>query len=132
MNIEEILKNNNKSITKERTDIFSFLKTKHVFSANDLILRFNYLWRASIFRTINLFLEIWVIRRVSIWERQENYELIEEKHHHEHMRCEKCNEIISFESEDICKKIIFEAKKMWFKVKEHSINIIWRCKKCIN
>jgi Fe2+ or Zn2+ uptake regulation protein len=40
------------------------------------------------------------------------YELNDEKHHHEHMKCEKCNDIINFDSENICKKILKEAKKI--------------------
>lgn len=130
MKIENILKEHSKSVTKERIDIFSFLQTKHIFSANDILISFKDLWRASVFRTINLFLEIWVIRRISLWEKQETYELNEEDQHHEHMKCEKCNEIISFDSDDICKKIMWGAKKMGFIVKEHSIWILGTCRKC--
>jgi Fe2+ or Zn2+ uptake regulation protein len=46
------------------------------------------------------------------------------------MKCEKCNDIINFDSENICKKILKEAKKIWFKVSNHSIWIYWTCKKC--
>ena len=132
MNIENILKKYNKSITKERIDIFSFISEKHLFSANDLILKFWNLWRASIFRTINLFLDLWIIRKVSFWERSENYELInDEENHHEHMKCEKCSKIINFDSNNICKKILSEATNIWFKVKDHSISIVWTCKNCL-
>jgi Fe2+ or Zn2+ uptake regulation protein len=41
MEIENILKENKKSITKERIDIFSFILKKHLFSANDLISNFK-------------------------------------------------------------------------------------------
>ncbi len=131
MNIENILKKHSKSVTSERIEIYNFLQTKHIFCANDLLGEFKDLWRASVFRTINLFLEIWVIRKVWLGDKADNYELIHEDHHHEHMKCEKCWEIISFESESICKKIFEEAKKMWFKIKEHSIWVLWTCKKCI-
>lgn len=130
MNIENILKKHKKSITKERIDIFSFISEKHLFSANDLISKFWNLWRASVFRTLNLFIEIWILRRIPLWERWDYYELNKENHH-EHLRCEKCSNIMNFESEDICKKIFLEAEKIWFKVKEHSINIVWTCKNCL-
>ncbi len=131
MEIENILKENKKSITKERIDIFSFILKKHLFSANDLISNFKDLWRASVFRTLNLFIDLWVLRRISLGERWDFYELNEESHHHEHLRCEKCSSIINFESEDICKKIFDEAGKYWFKIKEHSINVVWTCKNCL-
>ena len=131
MNIQKILKLHDKSITKERIDIFLFLETKHIFSANDILLAFPKLWRASIFRTINLFLEIGVIRSVFLWEKQETYEVIHENHHHEHMKCEKCNKIISFESHEICEKILWLAKEKWFIVKMHNIGIIWTCRNCL-
>jgi Fe2+ or Zn2+ uptake regulation protein len=52
----------------------------------------------------------------------EMYEVINsDHHHHEHMKCEKCNKIISFESEEICNKIFEEAKKLGFSIKEHSV-----------
>jgi len=41
-----------------------------------------------------------------------SYEINDEEHHHEHMKCEKCDSIISFASENICKKIFSEAKKI--------------------
>jgi Fe2+ or Zn2+ uptake regulation protein len=36
MNIETILKENNKSVTQERIEIFSFIEKKHLFSSQDL------------------------------------------------------------------------------------------------
>jgi Fe2+ or Zn2+ uptake regulation protein len=66
MDIENILKENKKSITKERKEIFEYIKTKHVFSSADILLAFQDIGRASIFRTIKLFSEIGIIRRVNI------------------------------------------------------------------
>jgi Fur family ferric uptake transcriptional regulator len=102
-----------------------------LFSSNELLDNFSSLWRASIFRTINLFLELWIIRKILLWDRGENYELVNENHHHEHMTCEKCHKIIHFESDSICKDIIKQANNNWFKVKSHSINITWTCEKCL-
>lgn len=131
MDIEKILKEKWKSLTKERKEIFSYMEKKHIFSSNDILENFPKLWRASSFRTINLFLEIWILRRIFIWERWENYEINEENHHHEHMKCEKCLKVINFNSDKICKDVLTEAKKLWFSVKEHSINIIWTCSNCL-
>lgn len=69
MEIEIILKKNGKSITKERIEIYSYIETKHIFSAQDIRENFNHIGRASIFRTINIFLDIGVIRRIPFSER---------------------------------------------------------------
>jgi Fe2+ or Zn2+ uptake regulation protein len=40
------------------------------------------------------------------------------------MECSDCGDVISFESKNICKKILEEAKKIGFEIKEHSISVI--------
>jgi Fur family ferric uptake transcriptional regulator len=132
MEIEKILREHKNRVTPERVAIFSFLKTKHLFSYNDIAEEFPKIWRASIFRTLNLFLEIGVIRKLELWGSAASYELQDSSHHHhEHMRCSKCSSIINFESENICKKIFVEAKKIWFKITSHSIGVLGTCKNCL-
>lgn len=131
MKIETILKINWLKSTQERLQIYNFINKRHIFSCNDLLYNLKNVWRASIFRTLKLFLEIWIIRKVNLWEKIETYELIDETHHHEHMKCENCENVISFESEDICNKILKEAEKKWFKIKSHNICITWVCKNCL-
>jgi Fur family ferric uptake transcriptional regulator len=130
MNIETILKSNGKSITDERKEIFNFIQTKHIFSAQEILEEFPTLGRASIFRTIRLFLEIRILRRLTLGERSETYEINETEHHHEHMKCTICQNIMSFDSHSICKKIFEEAKKQGFIIQEHSLSIIGKCQKC--
>lgn len=130
MNIEKILKDHKKRITNERIEIFDFISKKHIFDANDIINNFKNIWRASVFRTINLFLEIWIIRKIKSTKNCDSYELVREEHSHEHMECWKCWEIISFGSEDIYKTLEKEAKKLGFKIEDKSINISGKCKKC--
>ncbi len=130
MNIKKILKNNQYRITKERVDIFKFLETKHIFTYNDILENFKNIWRASVFRTLNLFLDLGIIRKIDVWENAITYEIDDESNHHEHMKCEKCNRIMSFHSEWICQKIIEEARKIWFRVKSHNVWIMWVCKDC--
>jgi Fur family ferric uptake transcriptional regulator len=130
MNIAIILKSHGKSITEERKEIFSFLETKHIFSAQEVQEQFPALGRASVFRTIRLFLEIGIIRRLNIGERGESYELNDTSHHHEHMKCTLCQSIMSFDSHSICRKIFEEAKKQGFAIQEHSLSILGKCSKC--
>lgn len=132
MNIEKILKSYWKSITKERKEVFSFIQTKHIFTAQDISENFPNLGRASIFRTIRLFLEIGILRRLTFGERSETYEINETEHHHEHMKCTVCQNIMNFDSQSICKKIFEEAKKQGFIIQEHSLSILGKCQKCTN
>ncbi len=131
MNIEKILKSSNLKVTKERKDIFNYIEKSHIFKSQELVKHFSNIGRASIFRTINTFLDIWIIRKIDIWENAETYEFCDDNHHHEHIKCEKCWKIEVFKINNICKKIISEAKQKWFSVKSHSVNIIGTCKDCL-
>lgn len=131
MDIEKILKEKWKRITEERIEIFNFISEKHIFDSNDILKNFENIWRASVFRTINLFLEIWVIRKVKTWKNGDSYEIIHEnKHSHEHMECSDCWDILSFESEKIYKEIMKKAQKLGFEIKDQFINISGKCKDC--
>jgi Fe2+ or Zn2+ uptake regulation protein len=58
MDIRKKLQDNNKRITKERIEIFSFLETNHLFTYSDINEKFENISRSSIFRNLNLFTEI--------------------------------------------------------------------------
>ncbi|MCP4523738.1 MAG: transcriptional repressor [Candidatus Gracilibacteria bacterium] len=131
MEIEQILRENNNRVTPERVAIYNYLKTKHIFSYNNISQNFGELGRASIFRTLNLFLDLGVIRKVEIGEKTMTYELNDHNNHHEHMKCENCKEVISFDSDNICNKIFQEAKKLGFKIKSHNIGVLGTCKNCV-
>ena len=130
MKIEEQLKLHKKSVTPERLKLFSFMEKKHLFSANDVETAFPELSRASVFRTLKLYVEIGVLRRVQLWEKAENYEVNDANHHHEHMKCTKCGEVTSFDSDFVCKLLTQVAKNAGFQMREHSINILGKCRKC--
>ena len=66
MNIEAILRREKKSVTPERKEIFTKMQEFHIFSARDIETSFPAIARASIFRSIKLFCEIGILRRVSL------------------------------------------------------------------
>ncbi len=133
MDIEKKLKSHKKKVTPERVDLFSWMEQKHLFSSADIENEFSHIGRASIFRTLKLFSEIWILRRLHLWESWDKYEIeCCEKHHHEHMKCNSCWDILTFTSDSICKKIFSEAKKLGFHIDEHSLSIFWKCKSCIS
>lgn len=131
MKIEKILRENKKSCTPERLELYAWMEKKHLFTSADLEADFSHIGRASIFRTLKLFTEIWVLRRVNLWESGESYEIeCCKKHHHEHMKCNSCGDVLSFASDAICKQIFTQAKKLGFHIDEHSLSILWKCKNC--
>jgi len=133
MNIQDSLKSHKKKVTPERVELFSWMEKKHLFSSTDIEKSFSHIGRASIFRTLKLFTEIWILRRIHLWESGDKYEIeCCKAHHHEHMKCKTCWDILSFASETICNKIVSEAKKLGFHIDEHSLSIFWKCKKCIS
>jgi len=131
MNIEGLLKKWAKSCTKERKEIFDYFKKEHIVSSGNVIEYFEWtIWRASVFRTLKLFQELWIIRTVQTALKWESYELNHSDHHHEHFNCSDCWECISFESQALCKQIFDEAKKIGFKIQEHNIGVFGTCKNC--
>lgn len=130
MVLEDILRKENKSVTPERKMLFKAMEKFHIFSAQDLEVGSPKIGRASIFRTIKLFCEIWVLRRVSLEPGLEQYEINSHEGHHEHMKCETCGKVLSFESDFICKLLNKVAKNHNFSLKEHSINLFGNCENC--
>lgn len=132
MNIINILRSSWKKATPERIELFTYMNKKHIFTANDIAENFSTIGRASIFRSIKLFAELGIIRKIQVWRSAESYEVEHSHSHHEHMTCNSCGDIISFLSEGICKKIFSEAEKLGFEISQHSIGVFGKCKNCIS
>lgn len=131
MKIEETLRSAKKKVTPERLELFAWMESAKLFTSADVEWNFPHIGRASIFRTLKLFVELGVLRRVNLGEAGESYEIeCCKKCHREHMKCKTCWEIISFHSEKICDLIFTEAKKLGFHISEHSLSIFGTCKKC--
>jgi len=130
MIIEEILRREKKSVTPERKTLFETMNSFHIFSAQDIESACPEIGRASIFRSIKLFCEIGILRRVSLEPGLEQYEINSHENHHEHMKCETCGKVLSFESGFICKLLNKVAQNHNFSLKEHSINLFGNCETC--
>ena len=135
MDLKEILQNFWKSYTEERQIIFNLVKKIHHFDYSKLEKNlkekgFN-IWRASIFRTLNLFSEINILDRICNKNWIIIYEFIDEKNHHEHMKCQNCWKIIEFDDSEIHNFLEEISKKNKFKLLKHSIILEWLCEKCL-
>ena len=134
MELKEILKNAWKSYTEEREIIFWAIKNLHHFDYSKLqefLEKQNInIWRASIFRTLNLFVEVWILENICNRAWVIIYEYIDEENHHEHMKCKNCWKIIEFDDSEIHKYLENIAKKHNFKLLKHSVNLEWLCEDC--
>lgn len=84
----------------------------------------------TVFRTINIFTEKGLIRRIQFQEGNFRYELNTENHHH-HIVCVKCGRVEDIDFDvDLAKHEREIAKQTGFKIKEHSIEFFGVCKKC--
>lgn len=130
MDLKNTLIKNNISYTKQRQIIYDEIIRLHHFSYEDLEKSLKKIWRASIFRTLNLFSKIWIINIVETVPWVLTYELIDEKNHHEHMRCQKCGKIYEFDDNELHDLFIKIANKHGFVLVSHSLIFKWICKEC--
>jgi Fur family ferric uptake transcriptional regulator len=86
--------------------------------------------QATIYRTIKLFLELGILRKVNFGD-NDFYELsLSNKHNHHHLVCSKCGKIIGVDFdylEELEKKIYDEYG---FIVENHTLKFCGICKEC--
>jgi Fur family transcriptional regulator, ferric uptake regulator len=78
----------------------------------------------TIYRTLDLFSEIGVVRRLDLGSGP-RYELAEDHHHH--LICESCGDVSEFER---CPLDLRGLKGMDFEIGSHTLEIYGRCADC--
>ncbi len=90
---------------------------------------------ATVYRTMQLFLELHLIDRVNLDDGYTRYEIgningEDTKHHHHHLICLNCGKVLSFEDdllEDLENKI---TETMGFKIVDHEVKLYGYCVDC--
>ncbi len=118
---------------KEILKAISSLKRSH-FSVEDIL---NYLRRkksdvsrASVYRTIKLFLKKGFLRPTDLGRDSCVYEFTFNKNHHDHLYCIRCGKIIEFKEQAIEEQQLKVCKKFGFKPLSHGLRISGLCKEC--
>lgn len=127
---EKILLKAGHSLTQPRKVIFGLLENADIpMGINEIIQESPTIDRATVYRTIELFEELKVFKRV--WfGKSYKLELSEsfQKHHH-HLVCEICGEIQKIDSSSLESLLGKLTKKMDYQPTDHHVELFGKCPK---
>lgn len=89
---------------------------------------------ATIYRTVQVLVDLQVIDKVSFDDGAVRYELGDtrevSRHHHHHAICQKCGKVISFEGDllETLEQALYDT--MGFTVTDHEVKLTGYCKEC--
>jgi Fur family transcriptional regulator, ferric uptake regulator len=87
--------------------------------------------RASIYRALEQFEELGLVRRMEMSRGTAGYERIDpDGHHHHHAVCRDCGRMETFEDSDLERVIDRLSGRMSFDISEHDVVLRGRCKRC--
>lgn len=126
-----LLRNSNINLTKQRELIFNSLLDQEPLTLNELITKTEgKVDRASVYRTIRLFEELGVTKRVNQgWKYKVELSDKFAEHHH-HLFCRKCQNIIPINEDTLEKFISLVAAQYKFVPEDHQVEIQGLCSKC--
>jgi len=131
--IATILKDNGLSITKQRLVVFELLEGREPVTMYELYdLARGKLDRASLYRTISVFEELGIVRRINIgWKYKVELSDKFAEHHH-HLACLKCHKVIPISEQELERFISGLAMSYNFKPVEHQVEVQGYCQDCVS
>lgn len=128
--LDEILHKHGLSLTAPRKSVFNLLSSADMpMSIAGIKYELRTIDRATIYRTIETFEDIDVIKRVWFGNR-DKYELSEKfKPHHHHLVCTECGLITKVDSKELEKIVRKIAKKSGYQHTGHIVEIFGKCDK---
>ena len=86
---------------------------------------------ATIYRTIELYLHLGIVRVLTLNDNQLRYELNRPEDHHHHLICKACQQIVEIGSCSF-QLIAGEIEKVTrFRIDEHNLEVYGLCPKCL-
>lgn len=119
-------------LTKPRLAVFRLLLGREPQSITQLIAQSkNEIDRVSVYRTIDLFEKLGVVRRVNIgWKYKVELSELFSSHHH-HITCLGCDAIVVVEENEALERIIRQlGGKSGFTVVSHQLELQGFCQQC--
>lgn len=135
--MQEILKEKGYKITRARLAILSiFTENKLPLTAEDIysVLKkekqYKNINEATVYRTLSLFEEGKILKKIDFRKESAYFELADEHHHH--ITCVKCETIEDFESKEVEKALggVICNSSRFISIQDHSLELFGVCKKC--
>lgn len=139
---EKLLREKGLKVTTQRLAVLTVLSQKpdsHLTAEEiyDLVKVSNpEIGLATVYRTIQMLLELKIIDRINLDDGYVRYELghvyeDEDSHHHHHLICIKCGRVMSFQG-DLLEE--FEKRiegKTGFQIQDHDVKLYGYCTDCL-
>lgn len=100
------------------------------FTASDIVdaLRPRGVGRATVFRTLDLLVELGILQRLHT-DSQHAYTVCSPRHHH-HLVCRGCDTVDEIESPSAERLVRAIAERAGFQIEGHLIEIVGLCRRC--
>jgi Fur family transcriptional regulator, ferric uptake regulator len=131
--IERIAKEGHRLTTPRQTIVKLVAPRQDYFSAQEIWdevqSQHRGIGRATVFRTLDLLVDLGVLNRVHVGDGCHRYTVCETSHHH-HLMCTDCGTVTAIEADAIEKQIRRMAGDEGFELLTHHLELIGRCAAC--
>jgi len=87
--------------------------------------------RASVYRVLELLSEHGLVTRLDVGDGTARYEFVDPAgHHHHHLVCEECGELVAFEDRDLERSITRLSRRLGFSLEDHEVVLRGSCPGC--
>lgn len=131
--LQKILKDNGYSLTRPRQIVCELLWNEEPRSIRELTLRSQDLIdRATLYRTLDLFEKLGLIRRVYIgWKHKIELSDIFTHHHHHHISCLGCGKVVAITEDAEIERLIYGISQRYgFTKPSHQLEVAGYCPEC--
>lgn len=132
MNVLDELKQKGYRLTKPRQEILKVLQN-YPLTVQEIYRSLEknriHVDLASIYRSLELFVEMGVVHAIQLGEDKKRYELVDSENHHHHLVCNSCGTIenITFNEKSLLNEV---TAKSVFKIDHHHMEFFGQCKNC--
>lgn len=128
--LQQTLKTHHHSVTTPRKEILTALQRHQPCATAELARACPDIDRVTVYRTIQLFEETGIVKRVwlgfkSVIELSELF-----SPHHHHLVCQRCGTTIEIQEDEVEAMLHDLAEKHHFSLRQHSLELTGECPEC--